>query len=139
MSDRALLERLNRGPASGNALAAEFGITRGAVWKRIESLRAAGIDVRASREGYVLARPIELLDREKIIAALDPDASQHLAGLVVEFEIDSTQSRALSAQTPAEGCAVWLAEQQSAGQGRRGRRWVSPLAAHLYLSLSRRF
>lgn len=139
MSDRALLERLNRGPASGNALAAEFGITRGAVWKRIESLRAAGIDVRASREGYVLARPIELLDREKIIAALDPEARQRLAGLVVEFETGSTQARALSVPTPAVGCAVWLAEQQSAGQGRRGRRWISPLAAHLYLSLSRRF
>lgn len=139
MSDRALLERLNRAPASGIALAAECGITRGAVWKRIQALRAAGIDVHATRAGYALAQPVELLDREKIIAALDRDAHQRLAGLVVEFEIDSTQARALASPTPTKGCAVWLAEQQSAGQGRRGRRWVSPLAAHLYMSLSRRF
>ena len=47
MSDRALLARLCEGPASGAALAQALGITRSAVWKRIEALREAGVDVEA--------------------------------------------------------------------------------------------
>ena len=38
---RALLARLCEGPASGAALSRELGITRSAVWKRIEALRMA--------------------------------------------------------------------------------------------------
>ena len=34
---------------------------------------------------------------------------------------------------------VMLAERQAGGRGRRGREWASPLAAHVYLSLARRF
>ncbi len=32
-----------------------------------------------------------------------------------------------------------LAERQTGGRGRRGRQWASPLAAHIYLSMARRF
>ena len=57
MSDRALLARLARGPASGATLAAELGITRSAVWKRIEALRLAEIFranvIDASTEHFV--------------------------------------------------------------------------------------
>ncbi|MBM7093000.1 HTH domain-containing protein, partial [Streptomyces sp. S12] len=43
MDDRALLQRLIAGPATGDALAAAAGQTRAAVWKRIEALREAGV------------------------------------------------------------------------------------------------
>jgi BirA family biotin operon repressor/biotin-[acetyl-CoA-carboxylase] ligase len=36
-------------------------------------------------------------------------------------------------------CAVLLAERQTGGRGRRGRAWTSPLAAHVYLTVARRF
>lgn len=139
MSDRVLLERLMHAPASGAVLAMEFGVSRGAVWKRIETLRIAGVGIVATRGGYALAHPVELLDREKILALLDRPAREGLVSLILDFEADSTQVRALAAPAPTQGCALWLAERQTAGQGRRGRRWVSPLAAHLCLSLSRRF
>ncbi|WP_374601340.1 bifunctional biotin--[acetyl-CoA-carboxylase] ligase/biotin operon repressor BirA [Arenimonas sp.] len=140
MSDQALLARLARGPASGAALAAELGITRSAVWKRIESLRAAGVDVAATPgRGYALARTPDLLDAEKIQAALAPATRERLAGLELHFDIDSTNAEALRHPAPATGVQAWLAERQTAGRGRRGRTWVSPLAAHVYLSLSRRF
>jgi BirA family biotin operon repressor/biotin-[acetyl-CoA-carboxylase] ligase len=37
------------------------------------------------------------------------------------------------------GVSILLAERQTGGRGRRGRDWVSPLAANLYLSLARVF
>jgi BirA family biotin operon repressor/biotin-[acetyl-CoA-carboxylase] ligase len=140
VSDRALLLRLCRAPATGAELARELGVTRSAVWKRIESLRAAGVDVQARpRQGYALASPLALLDADAITAGLSPAASAELAGLEVLFETDSTNAVALREPAPARGTRAWLAERQTAGRGRRGRRWSSPLAAHVYLSLSRRF
>jgi len=140
MSERALLQRLCRAPASGAELAGELGVTRSAVWKRIESLRAAGVEIQAlPGRGYALVRPLQLLDGPAIIAALSAPARAELSGLEVLFETDSTNAQALRAPTPAQGSRAWLAERQTAGRGRRGRAWSSPLAAHVYLSLSRRF
>lgn len=140
MIDRDLLQRLCRAPASGAALARELGVTRGAVWKRIEALRAAGVGIDAHPgRGYALSRPLELLDARAIVAALSAPARAELAGLDVLFETDSTNARALQSPPPPRGTHAWLAERQTAGRGRRGRGWVSPLAAHVYLSLSRRF
>jgi BirA family biotin operon repressor/biotin-[acetyl-CoA-carboxylase] ligase len=81
----------------------------------------------------------ELLDRDKILSALQDATRAQLQSLTVAVETTSTQADALAAPVPPQGCAVFLAEQQSAGQGRHGRTWTSPPAANLYLSLSRRF
>ena len=39
MDERALLERLGEGPAPGDDLAREAGLTRAAIRKRIDALR----------------------------------------------------------------------------------------------------
>jgi BirA family transcriptional regulator, biotin operon repressor / biotin---[acetyl-CoA-carboxylase] ligase len=140
---RALLERLQQGPASGDALAAAAGVTRAAVWKRIQALRAAGVEIRGrAGQGYALAHPLVLLDAAAIAAALPAPARAELAdahALQVAWSVDSTNTRLLRRPPPVRGCSVLLAERQTAGRGRQGRRWASPLAAHLYLSVARRF
>ena len=140
IASRALLARLCAAPASGAELAREFGVTRAAVWKRVEALRAAGVDVEARPgTGYALARPLRLLDAGAVRDALSAPAQAELAGVEVLFETDSTNAHALRSPPPARGTQVVLAERQTAGRGRRGRDWASPLAAHAYLSLARRF
>lgn len=140
MDDRALLQRLIAGPASGDALAAEAGQTRAAVWKRIEALREAGVAIEAKPgRGYALSQPLDLLDAAAIAAALAAATRSRLDSLEVAWSIDSTNSELLRRPTPARGAAVLLAERQTGGRGRRGRVWASPLAAHLYLSLARSF
>jgi BirA family biotin operon repressor/biotin-[acetyl-CoA-carboxylase] ligase len=139
-NERALLQRLIDGPVSGDVLAREAGQTRAAVWKRIDALRAAGveIDARAGR-GYALVRPLALLDADAIRAALPAPARHALAALEIAWSLDSTNSELLRRDTPPRGVAVLLAERQTGGRGRRGRAWASPLAAHLYLSAARQF
>jgi BirA family biotin operon repressor/biotin-[acetyl-CoA-carboxylase] ligase len=141
MDDRALLEHLIRGPASGDALARAAGQTRAAVWKRIEALRQAGLEIAAQPgRGYALVQPLDLLDAAAIHAGLPASVRGQVAGLQVAWSIDSTNSELL--RHPAAGAAgseILLAERQTGGRGRRGRAWASPLAAHLYLSLSRAF
>lgn len=139
-SEARLLSLLAAGPCSSEALAREFGLTRGGVWKRVQSLRAAGVDVIAERgRGYRLAAPLQLLDAGEIGRHLSPVTQAQLAGLEVEWTVESTNAELLSRPPPAHGTVVLLAERQRAGRGRRGRPWVSPLAANLYLSLSRCF
>lgn len=141
MDERALLVRLIEGPASGDALARACGQTRSAVWKRIQALREAGvsIDARPGR-GYRLTGPLELLDNDAIVSALPAPVRARMASLEVAWSLDSTNSELLRRPCAADGAAtVLLAERQTGGRGRRGRQWASPLAAHLYLSLSRSF
>ncbi len=139
MNDRELLQRLALAPSSGSALAREFGLTRAAVWKHIQALRSAGVDIRAQTgSGYALAAPLDLLDAARIRAALPRDTAERLDTLEIAWEIDSTNAELLRRPATLHVQGL-LAERQSAGRGRRGRTWASPLAAHLYLSLQRRF
>ena len=139
-SERALLQRLVAGPVSGDMLAREAGLTRAAVWKRIDALRDAGIAIAASPgRGYQLDQPLDLLDAEAIRAGIPQAAHAQLASLDIGWSLDTTNSELLRRETPLRGCAVLLAERQTGGRGRRGRAWTSPLAAHVYLSLARCF
>jgi BirA family biotin operon repressor/biotin-[acetyl-CoA-carboxylase] ligase len=142
MDDRALLQHLIRGPATGDALAKASGQTRAAVWKRIEALRQAGVEITAQPgRGYALAQPLDLLDAATIRSTLSPTAQARMSTIEIAWTIDSTNSELLrrrptDAATRAE---ILLAERQTGGRGRRGRTWASPLAAHLYLSIARGF
>ncbi|WP_101925261.1 MULTISPECIES: bifunctional biotin--[acetyl-CoA-carboxylase] ligase/biotin operon repressor BirA [Luteimonas] len=139
-SERALLQRLIAGPVSGDALAHECGQTRAAVWKRIGLLREAGVPIVARRgTGYTLAHPLTLLDADAIVDALSPATRAQLATLDVAWSLDSTNAELLRRPMPGALAEAQLAERQTAGRGRRGRVWQSPLAAHLYLSLQRGF
>ncbi|WP_447730953.1 bifunctional biotin--[acetyl-CoA-carboxylase] ligase/biotin operon repressor BirA [Pseudoxanthomonas suwonensis] len=139
MDDRELLRRLAAGGSSGDALARDAGITRAAVWKRIEGLRAAGarIEARPGR-GYVLTSPAELLDAGRLRAGLSTEAAALLHALDVAWAVDSTNSELLR-RPPAPGVEVLLAERQNAGRGRLGRRWVSPLGGQVCVSVRRGF
>ena len=140
MDDRELLAKLGAGPLSGDALAKELGQTRAAVWKRIQGLRAAGVAIAGrAGEGYRLEAPLELLSTSAIRAAMTAEATALLGHLDVAWSVASTNSELLQRNAPLPGADVLLAERQTGGRGRRGRAWASPLAAHVYLSLARRF
>ncbi len=139
-AERALLLRLTEGPVSGDALAGELGLTRAAVWKRIDALRQAGVEIDARPgRGYALARPLDLLNARIIRQHLSPDVQAQLAALDVRWTLDSTNTALLAQAPPSHGLRVLLAERQQGGRGRLGRAWASPLAANLYLSVDRQF
>lgn len=140
MDDRELLAKLEAGPVSGDALAVELGQTRASVWKRIQGLRAAGVSISGQAgEGYRLEQSQELLDPKRILNSLASSAQPLLHELQIAWSLPSTNSELLRRSTPERGVAALLAERQTGGRGRRGREWSSPLAAHIYLSLSRSF
>ncbi len=121
---------------SGEHLAQALGVTRAAVWKQLAKLDAWGLNVEVTpASGYLLDRPIDFLDKALIIDALDPAVERLVARLDVHEEIDSTNRALLDAALRVAGkLDVVLAEYQSAGRGRRGRRWVAPFGGGLCFS-----
>ncbi len=127
---------------SGEALAGALGVSRAAVWKQVrEVARHFGVAIDAVRgRGYRLAEPLELLDRERIASLLCDSTAAGLEQLYVLETVDSTNAYLLSRRlADSRRGAVCLAEQQTAGRGRRGRAWVSPFGTNIYLSLLWRF
>jgi BirA family biotin operon repressor/biotin-[acetyl-CoA-carboxylase] ligase len=118
-------------------LAAILGCRPDAVDRAVPDAAAAlGLDIQACGSGYRLAHPLELLDAARLRRDLAPDVETGLTGIEVFDTIDSTHDHLLRrAEAGAASGLVCLAEQQSAGRGRRGRDWVSPFGGNLYLSL----
>jgi BirA family biotin operon repressor/biotin-[acetyl-CoA-carboxylase] ligase len=141
-SARAVLAELNEHTAvSGSELAGRLGVTRTAVWKQVERLREAGADIDAQAgSGYRLAAPLQLLDAAAIRALLAPPTRARLGDLVVHWQLDSTSSELLRRAEPdPRDLLACLAEMQSAGRGRRGRSWRTPLGGGIALSVLKRF
>jgi len=120
---------------SGARLSRELGISRTAVWKQIELLRARGYRIEAERSrGYRLLAVPDRLTADEIRSRL----GESLVGRrIICFETtDSTNLQALRlADEGAEEGTVLIAEAQRAGKGRLGRSWLSPPGVNLYLSI----
>ena len=126
---------------SGEDLARAFGVTRAAVWKQIAKLEHWGLAVDAvPGVGYQLRRGIDLLDADALRSALAPEVAARLAMLDVFTELESTNRHLLAVPPPSPGLLrACIAEYQTAGRGRRGRRWSTPLGAGLCLSFAWQF
>ena len=123
-------------PVSGDRLAKELGVSRVAIWSRLERLRASGYVFAAStRKGYALRSVPRHLDP----ALLDAHLRRLKVTPKVEFlaEVDSTNSEAeRRLAVGQEAPFAVLARTQKAGRGRLGRKWHSAPSGNLYLSLA---
>ena len=130
--------RTGDGFVSGEELAARCGISRQAVWKAVNALRAQGAEIEAiTNRGYHLAGTGGMLSGESI-ASLIP--SELGVRIYVYETIDSTNTEAKRRCTESSDVrrldrTVVVAAQQTAGRGRLGRAFYSPSGSGLYLSI----
>lgn len=136
---RALLSLLSDGRIhSGESLGKSLGLSRAAIWKRIQRLFDYGISVVSIKgHGYQLENPVLLLDKDSVLSALDESASGLLSVLDIRWSVTSTNTACLDLISKKQACSgyVCIAEHQSEGRGRRGRRWLSPVAGNIYMSV----
>ncbi len=120
---------------SGQELCEHFGVTRAAVWKAINQLKKEGYDIDAvQNRGYRLVSERELYGKNELESRI---RTRWAGRNVVFYEItDSTnvQAKRLAEQGAAQGTLV-VAEEQTAGRGRRGRDWRSPAGSNIYFTL----
>lgn len=135
--DQAILNVLEeqKGYVSGEGLSRRLGLSRAAIWKRIQTLRDEGYGIRARpRRGYMLIVKPDLLSSWEISRNLK---TRRVAREIHTFqEVTSTNDVAykMALKGAQEGVVV-IAESQTCGRGRMKRPWVSPRGKNLYLSL----
>ncbi|MEO3992681.1 bifunctional biotin--[acetyl-CoA-carboxylase] ligase/biotin operon repressor BirA [Pseudocitrobacter cyperus] len=115
---------------SGEQLGEKLGMSRAAINKHIQTLRDWGVDVfTVPGKGYSLPEPVQLLEEKRIQADVD------YGNVAVLPVIDSTNQYLLDRLPDLQSGDACVAEYQTAGRGRRGRKWFSPFGANLYLSM----
>ena len=126
---------------SGQDLGKALGVSRSAVWKQMQLVQVLGLEVYSVKgRGYRIPGGVDLLDAEQLIAGLNAGVADSVDLQSIELTIPSTNAAALAGiALPVNGSRLYVAEQQTAGRGRRGRQWVSPFAANLYFSLTWQF
>lgn len=131
----ALLEE-NRGTFfSGEEIARALQVSRAAVWKAVNALREDGYTIdAATNKGYRLSPDSDILSPQGIRRFLKPEYRD--LDLTVLPTAPSTNAlvREKANQGCPEGCVI-IACEQTAGRGRYGRQFFSPVDSGVYLSL----
>ena len=111
---------------SGQDLSDVLRISRVAVWKHIKKIQLLGYTVESKqKEGYKLTANSGLLLPWEIVSGIK---TKVLGQQAYYFDsIDSTQNQAMKmANDLKNNGAIIIAEKQTGGKGRSGRKWISP-------------
>ncbi|MCH5252426.1 MAG: biotin--[acetyl-CoA-carboxylase] ligase [Lachnospiraceae bacterium] len=130
-----LLEANRDSSLSGQELAGHLGVTRAAIWKAVNSLKEEGYHIDAvNNRGYRLAKDNDVLSPEGIRLELKKAYQDY--EIQIYKEVDSTNQvvKRQALEGKKQGLVV-LAEEQSAGKGRRGRNFFSPMGTGIYMSV----
>jgi BirA family biotin operon repressor/biotin-[acetyl-CoA-carboxylase] ligase len=120
---------------SGEMISQTIGVSRTAIWKHMKDLQDAGYQIEAVRnKGYRLLEAPDLVTSAEIREGLITMVLGR--NIVYREKIDSTNNLAqqLALEGAPEGTLV-IAEEQTAGRGRRGRQWFSPPRSGVWMSL----
>ena len=119
---------------SGQDLSDVLRISRVAIWKHIKKIQELGYVVESKQKlGYKLISNSNLLLPWEITNGLK---TKTIGQQAYYFDsLESTQNQALKmADNPTNNGSVIIAEKQTGGKGRSGRKWVSPKGG-IWLSL----
>lgn len=133
----SVIEQLSDGEFhSGEAIGQLLGVTRTSVGQYIQDLQSLGLDVfRVTGKGYRLREPLQLINIDAIQQYLQPQTNTE--SIVIERVVTSsndTIKASMQHLALPNGYTV-LAEAQTEGRGRRGKRWFSPFGSNLYMSM----
>jgi BirA family biotin operon repressor/biotin-[acetyl-CoA-carboxylase] ligase len=121
---------------SGADLAHKLGISRAAVWARIEELRRLGYEISASpHHGYRLTNAPDVLHADDLLARLP---RKQIIGRDIHVFQETTSTSDVVDKLARDGVkegVVVFAESQTKGRGRLGRKWISPARKGLWFSI----
>ncbi len=138
MEHLRLIDILNEQPGayiSGEEISRRLSISRTAVWKQINKLREEGYEFEAvSRKGYRLVHAPDKLEESSVLDGLQTHSFGRRLKLLEVTSSTQEEARLLAEQGAQEGTLV-IAEEQTGGRGRQGRKWFSPAHKGVWMSL----
>jgi BirA family biotin operon repressor/biotin-[acetyl-CoA-carboxylase] ligase len=130
------LRQAGDGAVSGAELSQQLGVTRAAIWARIEELRRLGYDIEAGPHfGYRLVSTPDALHADDLLARL---GDNRVVGRDIRVFQETTSTNDIAEKLARDGVkegVVVFAESQTRGRGRLGRKWVSPARQGLWFSV----
>lgn len=131
-----ILEMLRRQEeyVSGQQMCQELGVSRTAVWKAINQLKAEGYVIEAiSNKGYALRESPDTITEYELQSLIPNDS---LISKIISYkELDSTNNKAKEIACDYEENILLIAERQLAGRGSKGRSWYAPEGDGIWMSL----
>jgi len=137
-TDAKILSALREHPAgvSGADLAEQLGVSRAAIWARIEELRRLDYDIEAGPHfGYRLLSAPDALHADDLLARL---GKTKIIGRDIRVFEQTTSTNDVVEKLARDGVkegVVVFAESQTKGRGRLGRAWMSPARKGLWFSV----
>ncbi len=129
------LRAAENGGVSGAELSQRLGISRAAIWARIEELRQLGYDIDATPHlGYRLVSAPDVLHADDLLASL---GKTKVIGRDIRVFEQTTSTNDVVEKLARDGVkegVVVFAESQAKGRGRLGRVWTSPVRKGLWFS-----
>jgi len=127
---------MDNGGVSGAELSQELGISRAAIWARIEELRKLGYEIEASPVlGYRLISSPDVLHADDLLARLGKTKAIGRDIRVFEQTTSTNDVVEKLARDGVKEGVVVFAESQTKGRGRLGRVWTSPARKGLWFSI----
>lgn len=130
-----ILEKSEGKAISGQELADSLGVSRTAVWKAMKGLTEQGYEIEAApSRGYRIIKTVDILTEESIRSHLPEKLKGNSIIVLKSVDSTNTYSKKLAADGAENGTTV-IAEQQTAGRGRRGNSFFSPDKKGVYMSV----
>lgn len=122
------LLQISGGCVSGEELSKKLGISRNAVWKNINSLKKEGYGINSlAGKGYTLEFSPDRINPERL--------KKYVEGKIYYYnETESTNTEAKRMENVPDR-SLFIAETQTGGRGRMGRKWSSPHSVGIAMSL----
>lgn len=118
---------------SGELISYKLSVSRTAVWKAINKLKTEGYNIDSiSNRGYKLNKDTDVLNEfelKQVLADIDINCNYRET-------VGSTNIWAkYCAEEGEKKTSLYVAAEQTAGRGRRGRSWISEKDAGIFMSL----
>lgn len=135
--DTQILKALHEAETvSGSELAEQAGVSRAAIWARIEELRGIGYEIDANpHQGYRLNATPDALHADDLLARIAPVRT---IGRDIRVFNETASTNDVIEKVARDGApegVVVFAESQTRGRGRMGRKWMSPPQKGLWFSV----
>ncbi|EEF60181.1 biotin--[acetyl-CoA-carboxylase] ligase [Pedosphaera parvula] len=131
----AALRAAGTNGVAGTELSQKLGISRAAIWARIEELRKLGYEIEASPHlGYCLLSVPDVLHADDLLSSLKTEVIGRDIRVFEETTSTNDVVERLARDGVKEGVVVF-AESQTKGRGRLGRIWMSPARQGLWFSI----
>ena len=129
-----LLEENKGRYISGEAIGNELGISRNAIWKAVNDLKASGYDIQAVRNrGYCLNLNNDILSVSGIISEMTIDFNRDLLFVFNTLESTNQTAKEMAISSFDHGTSI-ICSAQTQGRGHKGASFNSPEGG-LYMSV----